>query len=470
MIAEFAAPHQDSGPGGATPPSARGRMGHGPGTAESAGRPPGLLGRFRRGPGTPTSPGRLRRTRWLLTGLFTALTALCLVVLASIAASIDAHSREHDLDAGVDRVVTGVVREVYWNEDGSVDLETVRGDEDLVGGVNAVTILVRQPDDSWRELFVHKRSGLPAELTGLARRAADAEATQWHTTTDRDGEPVRLAVAPAWDTDATVGAVVVAGGDPEPGSRDHRRLVVALWSGGLALVALAALAGHLLSGVSMRPAVRMLDEQERFLSEASHELRTPLATLRLYLDAALRDPADARRAVTDARSLTDRMGRMVAGLLARTRAETGAGELDRQRLFLDQLVEGVVADCGGEIELSAEPTAVWADPELLALAVRNLVDNALVHGGPPVRVRVAAGQVIVRDHGRGLDPALTDPFRRGAVGAGGRHGIGLSLVQWVAAVHSGSVTLVPAPGGGTLAALTLPVAPDDAGTDAPGLS
>ncbi|WP_458688993.1 hypothetical protein [Nocardia tengchongensis] len=37
-------------------------------------------------------------------------------------------------------------------------------------------------------------------------------------------------------------------------------------------------------------------------------------------------------------------------------------------------------------------------------------------------------------------------------------------------VHSGSVTLAPAPGGGTLATLTLPVAPDDAGADAPELS
>ncbi|MFE3023678.1 sensor histidine kinase [Nocardia tengchongensis] len=426
--------------------------------------------RWARGSGAqPATPGRLRRTRWLLTGLFTALTAICLIVLASIAASIDAHSREKALDAGVDRVVTGVAREVYWNEDGGVDLETVRGDEDLVGGVNAVTILMRQPDGGWRELFVHKRSGLPADLNGLARRAADAEETQWYTATDRDGDPVRLAAAPAWDNDSTVGAIVIAGGDPAPGASDHRSLVVALWSGGLALVALAALAGHLLSGVSMRPAVRMLDEQERFLSEASHELRTPLATLRLYLDAALRDPADARRAVTDARSLTDRMGRMVAGLLARTRAESGAGELDRQRLYLDQLVEGVVAEAGGEIALHTEPTAVRADPELLALAVRNLVDNALVHGSPPVEVRVAAGQVLVRDHGAGLDPALTDPFRRGAMGAGGRHGIGLSLVQWVATVHSGSVTLAAAPGGGTLATLTLPVAPDDAGADAPEL-
>ncbi|MGV9667090.1 sensor histidine kinase [Nocardia niigatensis] len=409
----------------------------------------------------PTTPGRLRRTRWLLTGLFTALTALCLIVLASLAASIDGHSREKALDAGVDRVVTGLAREVYWNEDGAVDLDTVRGDDDLASGPSAVAILVREPDGGWRELFVHRRSGLPADLTGYARRAADAEDTQWHSATDRDGQAVRLAAAPAWDNDNTVGAIVFAGGDPAPGASDHRSLVVALWGGGLTLVALAALAGHLLSGVSMRPAVRMLDQQERFLSEASHELRTPLATLRLYLDAALRDPDDTRRAVTDARDLTDRMGRMVAGLLARTRAETGVGELDRQRLFLDQLVEGVVAECGGEITLIAEPTAVHADPDLLALAVRNLIDNAVVHGAPPVEVRVAAGQVLVRDHGPGLDPALADPFRRGAVGARGHHGIGLSLVRWVATVHSGWVTLRPAPGGGTLATLALPVAPED---------
>ncbi|MGW4245826.1 sensor histidine kinase, partial [Nocardia sp. NPDC004722] len=116
--------------------------------------------------------------------------------------------------------------------------------------------------------------------------------------------------------------------------------------------------------------------------------------------------------------------------------------------------------------LGIEPDPVTATNQLidlvvLALAVRNLIDNALVHGGTPVEVRVAAGQVMVRDHGPGLDPELTDPFRRGAVGARGQHGIGLSLVRWVAEVHSGSVTLDPAPGGGMLATLSLPEAPED---------
>lgn len=272
--------------------------------------------------------------------------------------------------------------------------------------------------------------------------------------------PVRLSASPhepVWNDKGEVGAVVVAGADPGPGGRDHRKLVLALELGGATLVALAALAGHLLSGVSMRPALRMLDEQERFLSEASHELRTPLATLRLYLDAALRDPADTRRAVTDARALTDRMGRLVTGLLARTRTESGLGELDLQSLHLDQLVEGVVAESGAEVTLRTEPTVVAADPDLLALAVRNLIDNAIVHGGNGIEVTVADGAVTVRDHGPGLDPNLADPFARGETGAGGRHGIGLSLVQWVARAHNGSATIEPAEGGGVVATLGLPL-------------
>ncbi|MGW4247793.1 hypothetical protein, partial [Nocardia sp. NPDC004722] len=158
----------------------------------------------------PATLGRLRRLRWLLTGLFTVLTAVCLIVLGSLAASIDAHSRDRDLDAGIDRVVTGLAREVYWAEDGSVDLETVRSDEDLVGGPDPVVVLVRDANGGWQEPFVHKRSGLPAVLSGLAQESATSEETLWYTLTDRDGDRVRLAVAPVYDNDGTIGAMVVA--------------------------------------------------------------------------------------------------------------------------------------------------------------------------------------------------------------------------------------------------------------------
>ncbi|MFF2557151.1 sensor histidine kinase [Nocardia sp. NPDC058058] len=407
----------------------------------------------------PTTPGRLRRMRWLLTALFTALTAACLLVLATVAASIDSHSRDRELDDTVNRVVTGLARVVYWNEEGAVDLEALR-DDDLAQGDSAVVVLSLEEDGKWHEKYGHLRSELPQDLSAAAARTALSDDTVISTMTNRSGDRIRVASAPAYDADYTVGAVVFAGADPAPSQRDHQRLVLALEFGGLGLIALAALIGHVLSGVSTRPAVRMLAEQERFLADASHELRTPLATLRLYLDAALRDPDDTRRAVTEARELTDRMGRLVTGLLARTRTETGVGELEVERLRLDQLVEGVVAESGvAGIEVRSEPTVVQADPDLLALAVRNLIDNALVHGGLPIEITVADYAVTVRDHGPGLDPELADPFEHGTKGPSGRYGIGLSLVQWVARAHSGSVAIGSAPDGGTLATLTLPAPP-----------
>jgi signal transduction histidine kinase len=150
------------------------------------------------------------------------------------------------------------------------------------------------------------------------------------------------------------------------------------------------------------------------------------------------------------------MARMVTGLLARARTESGVVEPETMPLRLDQLVEAVVAESADpDIRVSAESTVVEGDPELLTLAVRNLIDNALVHGAPPIEVTVTDGRVAVRDHGPGLDPAMGDPFDRGVTGPTGNHGIGLAIVRWVAQLHNGTATLEPADGGGTLATLML---------------
>ncbi|RDI65383.1 sensor histidine kinase [Nocardia pseudobrasiliensis] len=400
---------------------------------------------------------RLRRTRWRLTVLFTAITAICLIVFGAFAATIDARSRQRALDDRVDRIATGLTRDVFWDEKGGLDLELLRED-DLAQGTASVAVLSHDATAGWREAFGHRRPGLPtdARLAALAADAATEGEQIIRTVPSNDGHPVRVAAVPSWNSETQVGAVVFAAVDPAPGERDHDGLVLALELGGAALIALAAAAGHLLSGLSMRSALRMLDDQERFLADAAHELRTPLATLRLHTDAGLREPDRATTALTDVRRLADRMGRLVTGLLARTRTQTGVVRPDAVRLRLDQLVEAVVAECGPDIALSAEPTVVQADPDLLTLAVRNLVDNALVHGGGRVEVSVAAGRVSVRDHGAGVDATLGDPFTHGTTGSPSGHGIGLSIVRWVAQLHDGSAIIEAAPDGGTLAVLALP--------------
>ena len=410
----------------------------------------------KRGADRQPAVARLRRTRWLLTALFTSITAACLIALGVFAATIDARSRDRSLDAGIDRVVTGLARDVSWNDDGTADLETFR-DDDLAQGTTAVAVVVKDAHGQWQERFGHLRQALPAdaELTALVRDVADQEQTLVRSMRDTKGRAVRMSATPVY-FNSTVAAVVIAGEDPVPTELDHRHLVLALAFGGAALVAVAALAGHMLSGASMRPALRMLDEQERFLGDAAHELRTPLTTLRLVTEAGLRDPGESHRALTEAQALADRLARMVTGLLARARTETGVIELEKVPLRLDQLVEAVVAESADpQIQLSAESTVVEGDPELLTLAVRNLIDNALVHGAPRIEVTVTDGRVAVRDHGSGLDPAMGDPFDRGVTGPTGNHGIGLAIVRWVAQAHNGTATLEAADGGGTLATLTL---------------
>jgi two-component system OmpR family sensor kinase len=105
------------------------------------------------------------------------------------------------------------------------------------------------------------------------------------------------------------------------------------------------------------------------------------------------------------------------------------------------------------------------DPDAFAVAVRNLVENALKHGAPdrPVHVLVDdGGTVRVRNAGGVLDEAelarLGQPFVRGATTADGS-GLGLSIVRSILEQAGGKLVLQsPAPGAsdGFEAALVLP--------------
>jgi two-component system osmolarity sensor histidine kinase EnvZ len=99
--------------------------------------------------------------------------------------------------------------------------------------------------------------------------------------------------------------------------------------------------------------------------------------------------------------------------------------------------------------------------------VANLIDNALRHGTPPIEVAAALerGHVVVevRDRGPGIPPeqverlkrpfARGDPARSGVAGAG----LGLAIVERIARLHSGTLELLPRPGGGTIARVSVPV-------------
>jgi two-component system, OmpR family, sensor kinase len=397
-----------------------------------------------------------------MTLIFAATSAILLVVLATIASRTDHRSRTERLDNNAVHQADGLARTLYFDEFGDLPLELFE-DDDLDYGAEVLGVLQTPLNGSPQIRFVQTEpSDLPnpSDLNRMWQRVRLDEQTVSITARARDGRRYRWAVAPVWKDDV-IGAVVVVGTDTAQSRSDHARLVRRLAWGCAALVLTATVIGHLLTGRAIRPAARGLEQQEQFLAEAAHELRTPLATLRVVIETGRTAPGGPDAALSHAARQVDRLSRLVTALLARARVEIGTQDVERTPLRLDQLVEQVIEELpdSSRVGTTTEPSVVDGDPELLTQAIRNLVENALRHGGgTPVEVIVSPGRVAVRDHGPGV-PAedLERVFARRVAGSGsGGTGTGLAIVRWVAQLHGGTARLSQPPGGGTLAELELP--------------
>jgi signal transduction histidine kinase len=239
--------------------------------------------------------------------------------------------------------------------------------------------------------------------------------------------------------------------------------------------------GMLLIRRAVRPVELAFERERRFTGAASHELRTPLTALRGEIEVTLRrerTPEEYTAALRRAEGLACRMTGLVEGLLLLARARAGHLLLGATRVPLAALHEAI-GDALDVLPGRERVNLEWlADAEqgftgdglLVALAVRNLVENALIHA-PDSRVDVraeAAGGglgVTVRDTGPGVPAAVLDEFRRsgGQMPArpNGRPGLGLSIARAVVEAHRGRLTLENVPEGGCRATLWLPTTAGD---------
>jgi len=224
-----------------------------------------------------------------------------------------------------------------------------------------------------------------------------------------------------------------------------------------------------------------LERQHRnFLSAITHELKSPLASMRLALETVLSGRADetaGRRFLGNALQDAGRLQDLVQKVLETTRWGHGAHALRQREANLSQLVERAVEavrprveSAGGEIacELEARLHAV-VDEEALALAVSNLLENAVKYGGrrPRVRVRSAAehGRAVleVSDTGDGIPadeaPFVFDMFYRAGDELSRTSqgtGLGLYLVRQIVLAHRGTVRIATTGPEGTTFRVELP--------------
>lgn len=441
-------------------------------------------------------PERLHSLRWRLLAAISAAVLLLWLLTAWFSYTKAQHEAEELMDGSLAQTARLLLAITYDNEDDLAELAprlaTVRGAADIYEpplefqiGHGDGNILARSPDapdfpilgvigyndiirhqEAWRVLNAVSADGRyrvqVAQAIGLRDRAALEVATQtvlplllitpvlvlliYYSITRALRPLEQLAREVASRTPDSLAPLSTSRVPTET-----RPLVLAL--------------NHLFRRVG-----RTLDNERRFTADAAHELRTPLAALKVQTQVARMsgDSPMREHALQQIEAGVDRAGRLVEQLLRLARLDPLSCPPHNQTVDLGQLIEGVVAACHAADSVACPaadaPCRVQGDDDLLQIAVRNLVDNALRYSPPdsPVRITIAhrsdgGYDLTVSDNGPGVPEALLarlgERFFRAEPGKTEGNGLGLAIVARIAELHGARLHLANRPDGGLAVSL-----------------
>ena len=235
----------------------------------------------------------------------------------------------------------------------------------------------------------------------------------------------------------------------------------------------------------------LIDRQRRLLGDISHELRSPLARLNVALELARqRSGSEATSALERIQREAEILNEMIGQLLALTRLESGAEEIQKTQFDLESLVREVVKDadfeaCGRNRSVrlvSSETAIIDGVPNLIRRAIENVIRNAVHYTAADTEVdvklftdsgmasqlegKLTAGRVaiVVRDHGPGVpEDALDEIFRpfyrvdEARDREAGGVGLGLAIAERAVRLHGGSVKAANGTPAGLAVTIVLPL-------------
>jgi two-component system sensor histidine kinase KdpD len=316
-------------------------------------------------------------------------------------------------------------------------------------------------DPTWMRMHAaHPPSG---RATPERRREA---ATWYRVRLDADGHPVGA----LWATRAA--------DRPEPSQVETRLLALTADQLGLAI------GRERLREQAVAAEVARRDDalKSALVDSVSHDLRTPLAGIRAAAGTladpdALRSPEDVRRTATTIEVETQRLDRLVGGLLDLSRIQAGSIRPNLEALDVEGVVRPVLERLAPllgerrvEVDIPADLPPIAGDAVFVDQSLANLVENVARHtpAGTALAIRARPDaqpgmlELVVEDEGPGVDPDvarhLFDRFYRagGPSRAGAGMGIGLTIVRGLTEAMGGTVEAGRGSRGGLAVRLRLP--------------
>jgi signal transduction histidine kinase len=224
-----------------------------------------------------------------------------------------------------------------------------------------------------------------------------------------------------------------------------------------------------------------LAHNQRFSADASHELRTPLTIIHGELEALLEIPGldtQTVEGISSALDESDRMSRIVHGLMTISRLDSGGERIEMRPVELTSVVRStldhmsLLADEKAILLTCTAVAPVWVTGDAMRLkqVIVNLVDNAIKYtpegGSIEVMLQSQEEQAVltVTDTGIGIPadsiPFVFDRFYRADKArsrASGGTGLGLAIVKAICTAHNGSVSVESSENDGSTFGVQLPL-------------
>ncbi len=220
------------------------------------------------------------------------------------------------------------------------------------------------------------------------------------------------------------------------------------------------------------------EAQRQFVANASHELRAPLTRQRALIQVALADPdanlASLRTAHERVLASEKHLEQVIDALLNLTRSQAGLDRCEHVDLAtltaqVLQTRDSETTNLGLDVRAALAPAPAAGDPRLVERLIANLIDNAIRHNVAQGHVEITTGVrhrhtfLTIANSGPNVPleevPRLLQPFQR-LHGTRTNHasgnGLGLAIVDAIAAAHNAALTAQPRQGGGLTVEVTFP--------------
>lgn len=261
-------------------------------------------------------------------------------------------------------------------------------------------------------------------------------------------------------------------------------LLITLGSINLAILVVAGILGYVLAGKTLKPIEKMVEKQNRFVSDAAHELRTPLTAMKTELEVTNRSKNltvnEAKKAIESTIEEIDRLTQLSNFLLKESRYKTLNSKEDMETVDVSEVIKTSINKLtpraqGKKIKVKTnlEQIQIKGNKSRLTELITILVDNAIKYGKESGYLSVTTQkqknfvEIKVEDDGNGIHkkdlPYIFDRFYRAETSrtksneAEDGFGLGLAIAKEIVAQHKGTITAESTINKGTIITINLPL-------------